>query len=74
MPCAFFCMLFVSTELMLSWKISSETNDRNFLLTERGLESMSASTLWLIKVSSWPLVADSSFTPYCFEGCVIGLS
>lgn len=35
---------------------------------------MSASTLWLIKVSSWPLVANSSFTPYCFEGCVIGLS
>lgn len=35
---------------------------------------MSARSLRLIKVSSWPPVADGSFTPHCFQGCVIGLS
>lgn len=35
---------------------------------------MSARSLRLIKVSSWPPVADDSFTPHCFQGCVIGLS
>lgn len=48
-------------------KISIYTNDRNFLFpTEGGLKSMSASNRWLIKVNSWPPVADSSFSPYCF--------